>query len=119
MNAVTIPWPSPVLSPNSRAHWRRVAQAKAQARNATRVFARSNRLRAPDGDGPIAVSIVAHPPTGWRTGDRDNFLARLKAHLDGLAEALGVNDARFRPSLEIGERRGRGEVVITVQEVKC
>ena len=81
------------------------------------MLARSARVTVP-AEGALSVSIEARPPKGWRTGDVDNMLARLKPVLDGIAEGLGVNDRRFRPSLRFGERCQGGEIVITVEALE-
>jgi Holliday junction resolvase RusA-like endonuclease len=46
--------------------------------------------------GPVALTITFVQPDR-RARDRDNLLAALKPSLDGLADALGVNDAQFEP----------------------
>jgi crossover junction endodeoxyribonuclease RusA len=54
-------------------------------------------------------------PPDKRKRDLDNLLARMKAGLDGLADALGVDDTIFRPAVEWGEVRPRGGVVVTLE----
>lgn len=58
--------------------------------------------------GPIALTITFVQPDR-RARDRDNLLAALKPSLDGLADALGVNDAQFDPVVlrrEFGAKPG-------------
>jgi hypothetical protein len=43
----------------------------------------------------LRVSIIARPKDN-RARDEDNLQASLKAALDGVAAALGVDDSRFR-----------------------
>lgn len=63
--------------------------------------------------GRIAVNVTAYPPKAWRTGDKDNFAARLKSHLDAIAKVIGVNDRQFEsPIVEWGDRTESGKVVI-------
>ena len=45
-----------------------------------------------------------------------NFLNRLKPAIDGIADALGVNDARFVPSIEFREPEAPGRVEIGIGE---
>ena len=100
---VTLPWPKPILSPNARGHWREVAREKARFRESSRLatLLALNRRRVPATD--IQVSLFFAPPNR-RAYDQDNLLARMKAGLDGVADALGVDDSRFRiSSLEILE----------------
>lgn len=90
-----LPWPGPLLSPNGRAHWGRVAKAKHRYREQC-----GKILVAPDvavqvqKAGQLALGIVFHPPTK-RSYDRDNLLARMKSGLDGMSDALGINDRVF------------------------
>jgi len=48
-----------------------------------------------DWDGKIHVWVDYYPPDK-RNRDWDNIIASSKAAFDGLADALGVNDKRFR-----------------------
>lgn len=43
----------------------------------------------------IKLAFVFRPPDA-RHYDGDNLLARMKSGLDGLADALGINDSRFQ-----------------------
>ena len=58
--------------------------------------------------------IIVLPWPDKRHRDADNAISSLKAHFDGIAEALGVNDKRFLPSFEFcePEKPGRVEVVL-------
>jgi len=46
-------------------------------------------------DGDCDVVLTFSPPDKRRYDD-DNLIARCKAYLDGIADALGVDDSRFR-----------------------
>ncbi len=61
-------------------------------------------------DIPIRIEFI--PPN--RRGDRVNFPNRLKPYLDGIADALGVNDARFLPTYVFSEPQKPGAVVVTL-----
>ncbi len=93
---ITIPLPDRVLSPNGRAHWGRIARAKKHARELAYYLA----LQAGSaGERWEAADLVA---TFWhrtkRTRDRDNALASLKAHIDGIVAAgLLKNDSGVFP----------------------
>lgn len=67
-------------------------------------------------DGDIHVFIDFYPPDRRRVDD-DNLSSRFKAGRDGVADALVVDDRRFRahPCLR-DEVRAGGEVVLTVRE---
>lgn len=86
MIAVTLPWPSAKLNPNRSKglHWGVTLLTK----NAMQGHAVAT--------GTIALTITFIQPDR-RARDRDNLLAALKPSLDGVADALGVNDARFDP----------------------
>lgn len=64
--------------------------------------------------GDIRVRISFTPPNNL--GDRINFAARMKAYVDGIAEAMGVNDKRFLPSYHYFAPEKPGKVVVEVVE---
>lgn len=45
-------------------------------------------------EGPLYLELTFHPPDG-RSYDRDNLVARMKAGIDGMADALKINDRQF------------------------
>lgn len=63
--------------------------------------------------GDVHVRVRFVPPD--RRGDRVNFANRMKPYFDGIADALGINDARFLPSYEFAapEKPGRVEVTFS------
>lgn len=69
-------------------------------------------------EGDIGMRITFMQPDN-RARDRDNLLAASKPAIDGIADALGVNDARFNP---VVIRRGysikNGYVMVEI-EVKA
>ncbi|MFZ5565996.1 MAG: hypothetical protein ACOY95_03235 [Pseudomonadota bacterium] len=91
---VTLPWPAKELSPNARVHWAVLARAKKSYRVACFALARQARITQP-GLGNIRIEMTFYPPTR-RARDDDNLIASMKAGLDGLADAMGVNDKRFK-----------------------
>jgi len=63
-------------------------------------------------EGNVPVSIMFHPPRN--SGDIDNMLAALKSGIDGMCDALGINDKRLRPlTLDIGDKFPSGKIIIT------
>lgn len=117
MIRIELPWPSADLSPNARIHYMRHARAKKAAKNHAWGWTKAamGPLGIATGSfvGPVDVRIVFHPESN-RGRDLDNMQARMKAALDGIALALGVNDTHFRPVSEIGEKRKPGCVVVTL-----
>jgi len=100
-----LPWPSADLSPNARGHWSKRMRATKEARGLAFVMARkigwNVSLSTPwASDAPITLHVDVFPPDRRRRDD-DNMSARFKAYRDGIADALGINDSRFRESLFI------------------
>lgn len=93
-NEITLPWPSRELSPNARTHWRKAAPIKARYRDACYILAKQARIVI-DWEGDIHMWIDFVPPDR-RHRDDDNMIASIKSLRDGVADALGVNDRRFR-----------------------
>lgn len=89
-----LPWPPRELSPNTRQHWARLAKAKAHYRATCRVVAMDMAAGRKVASGSLAARIQFCPPNRRRF-DRDNLLARMKSGLDGVCDALGIDDSRF------------------------
>jgi crossover junction endodeoxyribonuclease RusA len=91
----TLGWPPSELSPNKRLHWSKVSSAKAQYRTAcwAMVLEQVGAVR-PDIDGNLHLVLEFVPPDR-RSYDRDNLVARMKSGLDGVADALKINDKQF------------------------
>jgi crossover junction endodeoxyribonuclease RusA len=102
MNKVTLPWPPKELSPNSNLHWAKKAKKKKEYRVACWALALEAKLATPAGEGKIPIEITFYPPDK-RHRDADNMVAAIKSGLDGLADALKVNDKRFLPSFYFKE----------------
>lgn len=106
---VTLPWPPRDLSANSRTHWAR----KAKAVKAYRSLAYWSAIAA----GPIpgeTIAITFNPPDKRRR-DLDGMLSQIKAGLDGIADATGVDDSKWQISIRKGEPVKGGQVVVEVQ----
>lgn len=93
MNELTLPWPPKELSPNARLHWAQKAKHAKNYRRACWALTKAANSAAV-WDGPIHVRMVFWRPQN-RSYDLDNLIASMKSGLDGIAEALGVNDSRF------------------------
>jgi crossover junction endodeoxyribonuclease RusA len=109
---IGLSWPAAELSPNARVHpmvkHRFAKAAKTEAGWAA-------KIALPSKWEPAAVHLIAHPPKAWRTGDDDNLVARVKSHLDGIAEILGVNDRIFQaPTVEWADRCERGQLIVVL-----
>ena len=94
---VRMPFPAPELFPNRKngKHWSATNAVKAKQHadgyNATKAAGAFEMQ-----DGYIPLSLLFLTPDG-RKRDVDNMLAASKALIDGMAQALGVDDRRFRP----------------------
>lgn len=91
---VELPWPPRELSPNARVHFRAKAAKAKHYRMSAWALAKEAGIKAPAGNGGIALRFDFHPPDR-RKRDLDNMLASIKAGIDGIADAMGVNDERF------------------------
>lgn len=116
---IVLPWPDKRLSPNARLHWRARVAPKQSARIAAAwaTVASEGYREARDAihgtDTPIPVVIRFYPPDR-RHRDDDNMIGALKAARDGVAEALAVNDRRFRPQYVFADPEKPGRVEIEV-----
>lgn len=106
-----LPWMTEGLSPNDRVHWTKRAKAVKAYR-----FSAAMRAREAGwlGLGAVDLRVTFCPPSGWRTGDMDNLIARFKAGQDGLADTLQVNDAKLRVQHHLGDRCKSGAVVVEI-----
>ncbi len=93
-DCVTLPWPPQELSPNWRGHWRKKARAARTYRHACGWACKAAGLRVPAGE-LIALHVEFVPPNR-RHYDDDNLVGAFKVGRDGIADALGVDDTRFR-----------------------
>lgn len=110
---ITLPWPAEALQSNSRkGRWGKARSTK-KARGDAMIMALSSRVC----HWPNAViRIEYYPPS--RRGDPQNVPAALKAYIDGIADAMGCDDRKFRvqyPDQFAGTRKP-GDVVFYVSE---
>lgn len=90
---VMLPWPPAALSPNSRAHWAKKAKAvKAYRRDCG--YATVGAKGRAGISGPASLSVTFRPPNA-RPRDMDNLLASIKSGIDGICDALAINDRQF------------------------
>ena len=91
---IELPWPDKVLSPNARVHFRAKAHAAKHYREQAHWLTVAARIPQQPSEGGIALRFDFHPPDNRRR-DLDNMLASIKSAIDGIADALEVNDQRF------------------------
>lgn len=116
MIVVDLPFPDPRLNPNSSMgrHWAATSDLRKKARKVATLatMAAIGRTEIPAGDLALTITFVA---PDRRHRDRDNLLAASKPMLDGVADALGVNDSCFEPvtiSREFGSKPGAVRIAI-------
>ncbi|MGV0964212.1 MAG: hypothetical protein ACOYBT_10010 [Polynucleobacter sp.] len=111
---IQLDYPPRTLSPNGRAHWRR----KAADAKKHREWARLATIAAKPpvaASGPIGMVLTFYPGSR-RNRDQDNALASAKPLLDGIADALGVNDSRFAPRVQFAEPVKNPRVIVTFDD---
>jgi crossover junction endodeoxyribonuclease RusA len=89
---VTVSWPARPLWQNWRGHWsKRVASTKLARSEAQIVTlaAKPGKLTA-----PVRIIVRVYPPSRRRM-DMANVIGALKASIDGIADALGIDDSQF------------------------
>jgi crossover junction endodeoxyribonuclease RusA len=113
---VKLPWPPRCLHPNSRTHWAKRSPAAKKARSDALFLTLEAMVRGKPlfrEAAPVYVHMRFCPPNA-RKHDIDGCLSANKAALDGIADALGVDDSRFSLTLERGPviKGGAVDVVI-------
>lgn len=109
---IELPWPSKELSPNARLHWAAKAKAKKVARESAFWITKGTTTWArylP----PVEAIITFNPPDNRRR-DFDNFVSSAKAVIDGVADAIGVDDSKWRMTFRRGEVVKGGRVTIEI-----
>ena len=96
MIEIVLGWPPSDLSPNARLHWARLAKAKKEYRAICNSVSKEQLKKYKYDSLPerLVLEMTFIPPDR-RSYDRDNLVARMKAGIDGLADALRINDKRF------------------------
>lgn len=113
MTAIRLPFPAPALWPNKRAHW--AVKARETKKHREWAFLATKEARVPTPTGRVDVTLIIHPKTAHGI-DADNAVSANKAHLDGIAQALGVNDSTFNsPAVRFSEVVKGGAVVIEIE----
>lgn len=115
-NIIYLPWPSRVLHPNSRPrHWAVKSKAVKAAREAAGWATKAAKVKV-EGDGAITLKITFRPPDKRRR-DLDGMFASMKSAFDGIADAMGVDDCRFRFEIGVGNPYVDGIVLVEVVSI--
>ena len=114
---ITFPWFDSRLMPNAarRMHWAAKGKVAKTARQAAYWLTKAAVGNTAWGDGEIMLTIVLFPPDK-RHRDLDNCVAAMKPWLDGLADAMKVNDRQFALTFRWGDaaKPGRVDIAISV-----
>lgn len=120
-----LPWPDKKLSPNARQHWAQRSAAVKRARSQAYLLTRGSmsqpgeawdKMRAATPSDQINVRLTFEPPARYRY-DIDNLVARMKSSLDGIADAIGVDDYNFRLERPVmaDPHKPHGRVMVTLE----
>lgn len=115
MITLILPWPPNgcKINGNRSLHWTKVSSAKKGYRDECFFETKRQVVGKFESKEKIPMSIMFHPPRN--TGDLDNFLSSAKSGLDGMCDALGINDKLLRPiTIDVGEKYPSGKIVITL-----
>jgi crossover junction endodeoxyribonuclease RusA len=112
MTTISLPFPPSSLSGHAKGHWRSKSSPTAKHREWAKLATLAAKPKVP-ATGDIRIHVRFTPPD--RRGDRTNFPNRMKPYFDGIADALGVNDARFLPSFEFAPPAKPGAITITLE----
>ena len=117
MIVVRLPWPSSKQGQNARQHHFVKAKNVRLAREAAAWFARSPKHTTgvlPAGD--LFGVLIFYPPRAYRY-DILNIADRMKASIDGVADALGFDDHKIKGWLILwGEKTPEGSVSLILTE---
>lgn len=93
-----LPLPPSILNPNDKSHWAKKAKAKAACKLSAYYLCRAAKVNAFRGEvrDELTMTVEFRLP-GKRKRDADNLLASAKASIDGVAQALDIDDCRFNP----------------------
>jgi len=108
---IELPFPPASLSGHNTGHWRKKSGVVAMHREWAKLATLEAGPVVP-AEGDIRLSITFYPPD--RRGDRTNFANRAKPLIDGIADALKVNDRRFLPTYHFAEPTQPGKVVVVI-----
>lgn len=121
---VTLPWPDKALSPNARLHWRAKVGPKQDAKRraawltiaAPGFHEARSELAASEGKFPVRVTFY---PPDKRLRDDDNMVGSFKSWRDGIADALRVDDRRFKPEYHFADAEKPGRIEVELFTYLC
>lgn len=115
-----LPWPEACLAQNSRGHWAssafRKKKARVVAKRLTATALKRTRLIRCD---TVRLTLVFHQPELKRARDMQNVFGAMKYAVDGIADAIGIDDSKFEWGAPAwGEPCEGGAVQVTIEPIK-
>jgi crossover junction endodeoxyribonuclease RusA len=110
---LSLPWPDRVISSNGRANRYKKARKVKEARGYAYWVAKEAKVSP----WPSAsLEFTYHPPS--QRGDVHNVASGLKAYIDGIAEAMGVDDRKFTVQYptRFSESKKGGEIIVKISQ---
>lgn len=99
MNSFHVPFPPKELNPNKILHWAQKYKHQQAHKKAVATACIFEKL--PKYEGRVDVCITFHPPDNRRR-DKDNMISAFKWAQDTIADRIGVDDADWRVTYELG-----------------
>lgn len=90
--SMQLPWPPAALQPHAKGHWHAKARATKAYRRSVAWLAKAANVPR----DPAAIVSFAYCPPDLRRRDAQNMPSMLKAAVDGIADAMGCDDNKFR-----------------------
>jgi crossover junction endodeoxyribonuclease RusA len=107
---LVMPWFDKVLNPNNKVHW--AVKAKAAKKQKKDAWLVALAEKKPPLQDLYFLDVMFYPPDN-RIRDLDNCMAACKGMFDGIAQAWGVNDSKFRfPNPDFGVVVKYGQIVV-------
>ena len=116
---IELDFPPAELFPNRAkgTHWGKLYKLRSDYRENSTWLAKHQIKNWKHGGGNIKLTITFEMPDK-RKRDADNCLAAAKGALDGLADALFVNDQLFQPILIYRQEGKRpGKLIVDIEEL--
>jgi crossover junction endodeoxyribonuclease RusA len=113
---IWVPWPDKRLSPNWKRshHWRSYSKPAKSARNIGFWACKEALGRNSMKDGPVRVKVSYYPPDRRRR-DQDNMHGSVKHYLDGVSDALKIDDCNFTMSYVVHPYSDQHEAGVKIE----
>ena len=95
---LVLPFPAPALMPNNSQgkHWTVTRPARNKAKSDAFYLTKQAGWRGRDVSGCLKITFYC---PDRRKRDLDNLVHAMKPALDGVAQAIGIDDSNFKPLL--------------------